>query len=109
MPSYKEEPVSSETGSGSTSSGRKLIAIVCIVIAVLAIIAGLIYAIEPAKSLPAFMGQIKGSSGHRALRMSGSFIVGIVLAAAAWVALAYKPKPQEVKESTPENTPAGHN
>jgi len=100
--------VSSMSDTGSTSSGRKIAAIVLGVIAVLFIIAGVIYLAEPAKSLPNFMGHKAGSSGHHALRMAGSFIVGIVFAAGAWVALAYKPKPQAQPASTPENTPAGH-
>jgi amino acid permease len=95
----------SDTG---TSSGRKIAAIILGVIAVLFIIAGIIYLAEPAKSLPSFMGHKANSSGHHALRMAGSFIVGIVFAAGAWVALAYKPKPQQQPASTPENTPAGH-
>ena len=95
--------------AGATSSGRKIAAIILIVLAVLAIIAGVIYLAEPAKSLPSFMGHKAGSSGHHALRMAGSFIIGIVLAAGAWVALAYKPKPQQLPANTPENTPAGHN
>jgi hypothetical protein len=101
--------VSSTSDAGSTSSGRKVAAIILGVLAVLFIIAGIIYLAEPAKSLPSFMGHKAGSDGHHALRMAGSFIVGIVFAAGAWVALAYKPKPQEQAASTPENTPAGHN
>jgi amino acid permease len=101
--------VSSTSDTPSTSSGRKIAAIVLGVIAVLFIIAGIIYLAEPAKSLPSFMGHKAGSSGHHALRMAGSFIVGIVFAAGAWVALAYKPKPQEQPAPSVENTPAGRN
>ena len=100
--------MSSVADSGSTSSGRKIAAIVLGVIAILFIVAGIIYLAEPAKSLPSFMGHKAGSSGHHALRMAGSFIVGIVFAAGAWVALAYKPKPQEQPQQSVENTPAGH-
>jgi amino acid permease len=96
----------SAVSSGSSSSNRKIIAIVCVVIAVLFIILGLIYAIEPAKSLPSILGH-KNSTGHHALRMATSFIVGIVFAAAAWVAMAYKPKGQQAPASTPDNTPVG--
>lgn len=101
--------MSSTSDAGSTSSGRKVAAIILGVLAVLFIIAGIIYLAIPAKSLPGFMGRDAGSNGHHALRLAGSFIVGIVFAAGAWVALAYKPKPQEMSASTPENTPAGHN
>jgi hypothetical protein len=106
--------VSSVTASGSgSSSSRKAAAIVLGVLAVLFVIGGIIYLAEPAKSLPSFMdwSTKAGSDGHHALRMTGSFIVGILCAALAWFALAYKPKPREVPagSSTPENTPAGKN
>jgi amino acid permease len=105
---YKESNPVSAVSSGSSSSNRKILAIVCIVIAVLFIILGLIYAIEPAKSLPSFMGSKGKGTGHHALRMSASFILGIVFAAAAWVAKAYKPKAPQVPASTPDNTPVNH-
>ena len=92
--------------SDSSASSRKILAIVCVVLAVVFIVLGLIYAIEPAKSLPSFMGH-KNSTGHHALRKAASFIVGIVFAAAAWIAKAYKPKPQAVPTNTPDGTPVG--
>jgi amino acid permease len=91
--------------SDSSTSSRKILMIVCIVLAVLFIVLGLIYAIEPAKSLPAFMGSKGKGTGHHALRMAASFIVGIVFAAAAWVAKAYKPKAPQAPASTPDGTP----
>jgi amino acid permease len=101
--------VSSVTGSSSSTSGRRIAAIVLAIVAAAFIIAGLIYAIEPAKSLPSFMGH-KNSAGHHALRMAGSFIVGLVFAAGAWVALAYKPKAQDAPQNNDvENTTAGRN
>ncbi|HEY1624373.1 MAG TPA: hypothetical protein VGG16_11295 [Streptosporangiaceae bacterium] len=93
--------------SDSSASSRKIVAIICIVLAVLFIVLGLVYAIEPAKSLPSIMGH-KNSTGHHALRMAASFIIGIVFVAAAWIAKAYKPKPQ-VPTSTPDNSaPVSH-
>jgi amino acid permease len=99
--------MSSVSGSGSSTSGRKILAIILIVLAVLFIIAGLLYAIEPAKSLPSFLnsGSKHTGTSHHALRMAASFIVGIVLAAGAWVSLAYKPKAQPVASNTPDGTP----
>jgi amino acid permease len=101
--------VSSTSDAGGTSSARKIAAIIFGVLAVLFIIAGVIYLAEPAKSLPSFLGHKAGSNGHHALRMAGSFIVGIVCAAMAWVSLAYKPKATATPANTPENTPAGTN
>lgn len=96
----------SAVSSGSSSSNRKIITIVCAIVAVLFIILGLIYAIEPAKSLPSILGH-KNSSGHHALRMSASFIIGVVFAAGAWVAKAYKPKAPQAPTNTPDGTPVG--
>ena len=94
--------------SDSSRSSRKIIMIICIILAVLFIVVGLIYAIEPAKSLPSIMGSKAKGTGHHALRMAASFIIGIVFAAAAWIAKAYKPKAQ-VPTSTPDNSaPVSH-
>ncbi len=102
--------MSSTSDTGTTSSGRKIAAIILGIIAVLFIIAGFIYLAFPEGKIPIHaMGYKAGSTGHHALRMAGSFIVGIVFAAGAWVALAYKPKPQEQPQQNVENTPAGHN
>jgi formate hydrogenlyase subunit 3/multisubunit Na+/H+ antiporter MnhD subunit len=99
----------SAVSSGSSTSSRKIIAIICIVVAVLFIVLGLVYAIEPAKSLPSIMGSKGKGTGHHALRMAASFIVGIVFAAAAWVSMAYKPKGQAApSNNTSDSTPVNH-
>jgi drug/metabolite transporter (DMT)-like permease len=49
--------VSSNSASGR-SSGKTIIAIVLVVLGVLFVIAAIIFFIEPAHSLPAFMGKI---------------------------------------------------
>jgi amino acid permease len=82
--------VSPSTGSGS--SGRTITAVIAGVIALVFIVAGIIYVAEPAGSLPSFMGHVAGSSGHHPLRAAGSLIVGVVFAVAAWFALKYKGK-----------------
>ncbi len=46
-------------------TGRNVIAVILIVIAVLAIAAGVVYLIEPIHSLPSFFpGHTKGTGGH---------------------------------------------
>jgi amino acid permease len=82
--------VSSPTGSGS--SGRTATAIIAAVIALVFIVAGLIYVVEPASSLPGFMGHVAGSTGHHPLRAAGCLIVGVVFAVLAWFALKYRGK-----------------
>ena len=49
--------MSSVSASGR-SSGKTIITVVLVVIAVLAIVAGISYFIEPAHSLPSFMGKL---------------------------------------------------
>jgi len=93
----------------SNSSNRKIAAIILGVIALLFVIVGFIYAIEPAKSLPSFLGHKKGSNGHHEFRMIGCFVVAIVAAALAWVAMAYRPKSQGIPQNNDTRTPAGTN
>jgi amino acid permease len=97
----------SSADTSSSSSGRTTTAVILAIIALLFIVAGLIYLIEPAKSLPSFMGQLHNSTGHRPLRAAGSLIAGVVFAVGAWFAKSYKPK-QGSSDSNRESTPAGH-
>jgi hypothetical protein len=83
--------VSPSTGSGS-SSGRTASAVVLGVIALIFIVAGIMYLAIPAGSLPGFMGHVAHSTGHHPLRAAGSLIVGVVFAVGAWFALKYKGK-----------------
>jgi amino acid permease len=83
--------VSPSTGSGS-STGRTVAAVICAIVAIVFIVAGIIYLAEPAKSLPSVLGSIHGSNGHRPLRAAGSLIVGVVFAVGTWFTLKYKSK-----------------
>jgi amino acid permease len=93
--------------SGSGSSGRTATAIIAAVIALIFIVAGIIYIAEPAGSLPGFMGHVAGSSGHHPLRAAGCLIVGVVFAVGAWFALKYKGKAVTPASSTTKE-PAAH-
>ena len=82
--------MSSVSASGR-SSGKTIIAIVLVIIAVLAIVAGIIYFIEPAHSLPVFMGRITHppagaarANASRSLRGAGAMVVGVVCLVAAF-------------------------
>jgi hypothetical protein len=97
--------VSPSTGSGS-SSGRTASAVVLGVIAVIFIVAGIIYLAEPAGSLPGFMGHVAHSSGHHPLRATGTLIVGVVFAVGAWFALKYKGKSSAPASTTAKETAA---
>lgn len=98
--------MSPSTGS-SSSSGRTASAVVLAVIAVIFIVAGIIYLAVPASSLPGFMGHVANSSGHHPLRAAGSLIVGVVFAVGAWFALKYKGKAVTPSSSAPKE-PASH-
>jgi hypothetical protein len=77
------------------------------IVAVIGVVAAIIYLAEPAKSLPSFVpGHIAGSTGHHPLKATGAFVVGIIFAVGAWFTLAYKPKPQAAAPSEQENSPA---
>ena len=83
--------MSPSTESGS-SSGRMVAAVVLGLIALVFIVAGIVYIAVPADSLPGFMGHVANSSGHHPLRAAGCLIVGVVFAIGAWFALKYKGK-----------------
>jgi preprotein translocase subunit SecY len=100
--------VSSTSGSRERSSGRTILAVVFGIIAVIGVVVAVIYLAEPAKSLPSFIpGHIAGSSGHHPLKATGSFVLGVIFAVAAWFALVYKQKPQAAAPSDRESSPAG--
>jgi preprotein translocase subunit SecY len=102
--------VSSVSGSSERSTGRTVLAVLFAIVAVIGVVAAVIYLAEPAKSLPSFIpGHIAGSSGHHPLKATGSFVVGIIFAVGAWFTLAYKPKPQAAAPTDRESSPAGRN
>jgi len=62
-----------------TAASRSLV-IILVVLGVLAVAAGIIYYVEPAKSLPAFFpGHSTHLKGHRTTRGLAGIIVGAVL------------------------------
>jgi amino acid permease len=91
--------VSPSTGPGS-STGRTVAAVICVIVAIVFIVAGIIYLAEPAKSLPSILGKEASISAHRDLRAAGSLIVGVVFAVGAWLALRYKSKSATTAGST---------
>ncbi len=100
--------MSSTSGSAARSSGRTALAVILGIIALLFLIAAIIYLAEPAGSLPSVIpGHINGSTGHHPLRAVGSFVVFAAAAAAAWFTLAYKPRPQAAAQADRESSPAG--
>jgi amino acid permease len=77
--------VSTVTQSDTRSSGKLVGTVVLAIVGVVAIVVGLVYAIEPEKSLPSFLGSKAGSTGHRPLHMIAALVVGVILLVlAAW-------------------------
>ncbi len=80
--------MSSGSVASGRSSGRMIFAVILVIIGILAIIAGVIYLVEPAKSLPSFMGTITHpaarANAHRNLRGWTALAVGVILLVAAW-------------------------
>ena len=99
--------MSSTTGSSQRSAGRTALAVVLGIIAVLALVAAIMYLALPAKSLVIVPGHLAGSTGHHPLRATGCFVLAIVFAVGAWFTLAYKPKPQAQAANDRESSPAG--
>jgi drug/metabolite transporter (DMT)-like permease len=79
--------VSSVSASGR-SSGKTIIAIVLAVLGVLFVIAAIVFFVEPAHSLPAFMGQIthpyNRAHATRPLHGAAALVAGIVCFVAAF-------------------------
>ena len=100
--------MSSTSGSSERSTGRTILAVLFAIVAVIGVVAAIVYLAEPAKSLPSFVpGHIAGSTGHHPLKATGAFVVGIIFAVGAWFTLAYKPKPQAAAPNNKESSPAG--
>ena len=75
--------------AGGRSSGNAIIIAILVTVALLAIIAGIIYFAEPAKSLPSILGTITHPPGranaNRPVRGSAALAVGVVCLLAAWL------------------------
>ena len=64
-------------------------AIICAVLAIAFVVAGVIYATTPADSLPGFMGHAH-THAIRRLYAVGTGLTGLAFAVAAWFALRYR-------------------
>jgi len=64
---------------------RRLLAIIALVLGVVLIAIGLVYWIEPAKSLPSFFpGQQAGSNHHHVKHGIAAFLLGVACLVFAW-------------------------
>ena len=71
------------------SPGKITVVAVLAIIGVLAIIAGILYFTEPARSLPSVLGTITSpasrANAHRDVRGAGALIIGVIFLVAAWI------------------------
>lgn len=78
----------SSTSASGRSSGKTIIAIVLVVLAVLFVVAAIIFFVEPAHSLPAFMGKITHpvarANATRPLHGAAALVAAIVCLVAAF-------------------------
>ncbi len=99
--------MSRSTGSGATT-GRIASAVILAVVAIAFLVVGIIYCLEPAGSLPSWLGhatvyvnhQNLPSPSYHPLRAVGSLIAGVVFAVGAWFTLRYQPAPASTEPTT---------
>ena len=64
---------------------RRLLVVIALVLGILLIVVGVVYWVEPAKSLPSFFpGHLAGSSHHHAKHGIAAFLLGIACFVFAW-------------------------
>lgn len=103
--------MSPSTRSAATA-GRITFAVVLAVIAVAFLVVGIIFCVEPAGSLPGWLGHETVTVGGRQLpspsyhplRAVGSLIAGVVFAIGSWFSFSYKGP----TVTPPADHPAGH-
>jgi hypothetical protein len=105
--------VSTSTGSGATR-GRIAAAVILAIVAIAFLVVGIIYSVEPAGSLPTWLGHETAwinnknvpSPSYHPLRAVGSLIAGVVFAIGAWFTLRYRPTsaaPEATTARVPEH------
>jgi hypothetical protein len=88
-----------EDGGVDRSAGRTIGAIVLAIIGIIAVVAAVLYFIEPAHSLPSILGSVPYNGhdharaySHRTLRGVVAIIVAVIALVGSWYAYAWKPK-----------------
>ncbi len=80
--------MSSESAAGGRSPGKMIVIVILVIIGILAIIAGILYFAEPAKSLPSILGTIHHPASRakkdRPARGAVAVVVGVFCLVAAW-------------------------
>jgi uncharacterized membrane protein len=92
--------VTTASQARSRSSAKVITLAVLVIIAILAIIAGVLYLTEPARSLPSVLGTITSpasrAGAHRDARGGVSLAVGVILLLVAYfIGRPRRPAPEE--------------
>ncbi len=86
--------MSSVSASGGRRTGSMALAVILVIIAILAIIVGVIYLAKTSESLPSYLpGRREGNTGHDSLRAIGAFVVAVIALVGAGIAVRGGSKP----------------
>lgn len=85
------QPYAADTLSPGMGA-RRAIGWLVLLVGILALIAGVIYLTVQGKSLPSFLGQLHGYTGHRSKRGIAALIAGGVLVVAGGWIIAHRPR-----------------
>ncbi len=88
----------SPTGGTAPTAGRVASAVILAIVAIAFLVVGIMFCVEPAGSLPAWLGhetivvggQRLPSPSYHPLRAVGCLIAGVVFAIGAWFSLKYQ-------------------
>ena len=88
----------SPSAGTAPTPGRVLSAVILAIVAIAFLVVGIMFCVEPAGSLPAWLGhetilvggQRLPSPSYHPLRAVGSLIAGVVFAIGAWFSLKYQ-------------------
>jgi amino acid permease len=69
-------------------SPMRIVAIVLLILAVLLLVAGVIYLTVTAGNLPSIMGRVAHSTAHRNRRATAALVLGVVLLIGSFVAFS---------------------
>jgi hypothetical protein len=98
--------VASAHESPGRPAARVVTAVIIAVIAVVLVIAGILYLAEPSSSLPSVLpGHLAGSTKNHKLRGAGCLVLGVIFFVGAWFALSFQPKPADTPADR-QNSPA---
>jgi Na+/H+ antiporter NhaD/arsenite permease-like protein len=100
--------VSAVNRSGGSSAGKKIVAAVLAVIAILLIIQGIMYLVEPAKNLliDSISAPPARANATRPLRGAGALVIAVICLLGAWFTIKGQKPSSTAASSSGQSTPA---